>query len=49
MSRYAVAHLDEIEEISDGRCPSRPIRSGRPSLAFTRPASTPGRRIEDGS
>ena len=26
MSRYAVAHLDEIEEISDGRCPSRPIR-----------------------
>jgi tetratricopeptide (TPR) repeat protein len=26
MSRYAVAHLDEIDEISDGRCPSRPIR-----------------------
>jgi tetratricopeptide (TPR) repeat protein len=26
MSRYAVAHLDEIGEISDGRCPSRPIR-----------------------
>ncbi len=26
MSRYAVARLDEIEEISDGRCPSRPIR-----------------------
>jgi hypothetical protein len=23
---YAVAHLDEIDEISDGRCPSRPIR-----------------------
>jgi len=26
MSRYAIAHLDEIDEISDGRCPSRPIR-----------------------
>jgi tetratricopeptide (TPR) repeat protein len=26
MTRYAVAHLDEIDEISDGRCPSRPVR-----------------------
>ncbi len=26
MSRYSVAHLDEIEEVSDGRCPSRPVR-----------------------
>jgi hypothetical protein len=26
VSRYAVAHLDEIEEISDGRCPWRPVR-----------------------
>jgi hypothetical protein len=26
MGRYAVAHLDEIDEIDDGRCPSRPIR-----------------------
>jgi hypothetical protein len=26
MSRYAVAQLDEIDEISDGRCPSRPVR-----------------------
>jgi len=26
MSGYAVAHLDEIDEITDGRCPSRPIR-----------------------
>jgi tetratricopeptide (TPR) repeat protein len=26
MSGYAVAHLGEIEEISDGRCPSRPVR-----------------------
>ena len=26
MSRYAVAHLEEIDEITDGRCPSRPIR-----------------------
>jgi hypothetical protein len=27
MSSYALAHLDDIDEISDGRCPSRPIRS----------------------
>ena len=26
MSDYAVAQLEEIEEISDGRCPQRPIR-----------------------
>jgi tetratricopeptide (TPR) repeat protein len=26
MSRYAVAQLDEIDEISDGRAPSRPVR-----------------------
>jgi tetratricopeptide (TPR) repeat protein len=26
MSGYETAHLDEIGEISDGRCPSRPIR-----------------------
>jgi mannose-6-phosphate isomerase-like protein (cupin superfamily) len=26
LSGYAIAHLDEIEEISDGRCPSRPVR-----------------------
>ena len=26
MSGYTVAHLDEIDEISDGRCPSRPVR-----------------------
>jgi hypothetical protein len=26
MSGYAVAHLDEIDEIDDGRCPSRPVR-----------------------
>jgi mannose-6-phosphate isomerase-like protein (cupin superfamily) len=26
MSDYAVARLDEIEEISDGRCPWRPVR-----------------------
>jgi tetratricopeptide (TPR) repeat protein len=26
MSGYAVAQLDEIEEISDGRCPWRPVR-----------------------
>src|SRR5881397_818406 len=26
MSGYAVAHLDEIDELSDGRCPWRPVR-----------------------
>jgi tetratricopeptide (TPR) repeat protein len=26
MSAYEVAHLDDIDEISDGRCPSRPVR-----------------------
>src|SRR5919204_5557782 len=26
MSDYAVARLDEIDEISDGRCPWRPVR-----------------------
>jgi hypothetical protein len=26
MRAYAVAHLDEIDEISDGRCLSRPVR-----------------------
>jgi tetratricopeptide (TPR) repeat protein len=26
MSGYAVARTDEIDEISDGRCPSRPVR-----------------------
>jgi tetratricopeptide (TPR) repeat protein len=26
MSGYAVAHLDEIDEVDDGRCPLRPVR-----------------------
>ena len=26
MTRYSVAHLDEIDEVSDGRCPLRPVR-----------------------
>jgi tetratricopeptide (TPR) repeat protein len=26
MSGYAVAHLEEIDEVSDGRCPWRPVR-----------------------
>jgi tetratricopeptide (TPR) repeat protein len=26
MNGYAVAHVDEIEELSDGRCPWRPVR-----------------------
>ena len=40
MSGYAVAQIDEIDEISDGRCPWRPVRftsASRPSAsnAFT--------------
>ena len=26
MTDYAVAHIDEIDEVSDGRCPWRPVR-----------------------
>ena len=26
MSGYAIAHLDEIDELDDGRCPCRPVR-----------------------
>jgi len=26
MSGYAIAHLDEIDELDDGRCPWRPVR-----------------------
>jgi len=26
MAEYAVAHLDDIDEITDGRCPWRPVR-----------------------
>lgn len=26
MSRFAVARLDDIDEIDDGRCPFRPVR-----------------------
>ena len=34
MTRYAVAHLDDIDEISDGRCPWRPIRQYLDITAF---------------
>jgi hypothetical protein len=34
MSAYAVAHLDEIEEMNDGRCPSRPVRHHLGITAF---------------
>ena len=26
MAQYAVAHLDDIDELEDGRCPFRPVR-----------------------
>jgi tetratricopeptide (TPR) repeat protein len=34
MSEYSVAHLDEIDEISDGRCPLRPVRHHLGITAF---------------
>jgi tetratricopeptide (TPR) repeat protein len=34
MSDYAVAHLDEIDEISDGRAPARPVRHHLGITAF---------------
>jgi tetratricopeptide (TPR) repeat protein len=34
MSDYAVVHLDDIDEISDGRCASRPVRHHLGITAF---------------
>ncbi len=34
MSRYAVAQLDEIDELDDGRCPFRPVRHHLGITAF---------------
>jgi len=34
MSRYTVAHLDEIDERDDGRCPYRPVRHHLGITAF---------------
>jgi hypothetical protein len=34
MSGYAVAHLDEIDELDDGRCPWRPVRHHLGITAF---------------
>ena len=34
MSGYAVAHLDEIDELDDGRCPMRPVRHHLGITAF---------------
>jgi tetratricopeptide (TPR) repeat protein len=34
MSGYTVAHLDEIDEISDGRCPWRPVRQHFGIMSF---------------
>jgi hypothetical protein len=34
MSGYVVAHLDEIDEVNDGRCPLRPVRHHLGITAF---------------
>ncbi len=49
MSRYAVAHLDEIDEISDGRCPSRPVRHHFGIMSFGVNAWTVARRATGSS
>jgi hypothetical protein len=46
MNGYAVAHLDEIEELSDGRCPWRPVRHHFGITSFGVNAST-GRETGD--
>ena len=42
MTAYAVAHLDEIDEIDDGRCPMRPVRHHFGITAFGVNAWTAG-------
>jgi hypothetical protein len=46
MSGYAVAHLDEIDEMDDGRCPWRPVRHRFGITAFGVNAWT-GRDVGD--
>ena len=46
MSGYTVAHLDEIEEASDGRCPWRPVRQHFGITAYGASAWT-GRDVGD--
>ena len=46
MSNYAVAQLDEIEEMDDGRCPYRPVRHHFGMTAFGATAWT-GREAGD--
>jgi tetratricopeptide (TPR) repeat protein len=42
VSKFAIAHLDEIEEVSDGRCPWRPVRHRLGITAFGVSAWTAG-------
>jgi tetratricopeptide (TPR) repeat protein len=46
MSEYTVAHLDEIDEIIDGRCPWRPVRHHLGITSFGVNAFT-GREVGD--
>jgi hypothetical protein len=46
MSGYAVAHLDQIDEMDDGRCPWRPVRHHFGITAFGVNAWT-GREVGD--
>jgi len=46
MAEYAVAHLAQIDEISDGRCPFRPIRHNFGITSFGVNVVLPGHRAE---
>lgn len=46
MSGYTVTHLDEIDEVSDGRCPLRPVRHHFGIMSFGVNAWT-GRDVGD--
>jgi len=48
MSEYAVARIEEIDELSDGRCPFRPVRKHFGIMSFgvnTWTGKSPGDRI----
>jgi hypothetical protein len=37
MAAYAVAHVDEIDELADGRCLYRPVWTRLPGLSSSPP------------
>ena len=49
MTGYAVDRLDEIDELTDGRCPYRPVRHHFGITAFGINAGPPARRATGSS